>query len=321
MIRLKETQYWPSAESFSQYRNEIYGIAALLIVFYHTFCVAHWAPFRVFSHGFIGVDLFLLIGGFCLCYSIQKNSLGRFYLNRFKRIYPLWFFVWFICVYPIRIFVAGEHITFLDALWEGTVILPLITGCGDCDWFTAAILLYYLVFPLLWKVLTKNRYIYIYIYISTLAIILAILLLLDFTWEQECAISRLPCFMLGIILYKTDFDKKALLAILSVSFIFSIIAYTQQFRYLWAATISPWLVIFMISFFVFVNEKGWLKAFKPLNWLGRNSLECYYGEKGNGYLLQNVYSHPVMGSFAFLLYMTVGTLFLSFVNRLIKKII
>lgn len=319
MTSLKTSDYWPTAESFSKYRNAIYGIAALLIVLYHTCCVAHWAPFKIFSRGFIGVDLFLLVGGFCLCYSIQKNTLSRFYFNRFKRIYPLWFFVWFICVYPIRIFVAGEQITFWDALWEGTVILPLITGRGDCDWFTAAILLYYLLFPLLWKILNGKRY--IYVYISTLALLLFILLRFDFTWEQECAFSRLPCFIIGIIFYKTDFDKKALLMVLSVSVIFGVIAFSQQFRYLLAATISPLIVIALISFFVCVDERGWLKVFMPLEWLGKNSLECYYGAKGNGYLLKNLYSNPVVGSLSFLLYMTIGTLFLSFVNRFIKKLL
>ena len=119
---------WPTSQIISLYRNEIYGVAALLIVLYHTHCVAGWTIFKLFSRGFIGVDLFLIIGGFCLCYSIQKNKISQFYKNRFKRIYPLWFFVWFICVYPIRIFVAGDHISLLDAIYEGTVILPLIGG-------------------------------------------------------------------------------------------------------------------------------------------------------------------------------------------------
>ena len=307
----------PTSKTFTKYRNEIYGVAAILIIFYHTYCVAHWDLFKVFSFGFIGVDLFLIIGGGCLCYSIQNKSLGHFYLNRLKRIYPLWFFVWFICVYPIRIFIAGENISLLDALWEGTVVLPLITGYGDCDWFTAAILLYYLVFPLLFKIINSRNYLYVYIF--TLIAIIVLLSAFNFNWEQKCAISRLPCFIIAIIWYRTCFNKKSIMGSLVVSLIFCLVAIYFKYAFLLATTLSPGLIILLISFFSFVNRNSASSKFIPLQWFGKRSLECYYGSKGNSYLLNSVYMNPILGSCAFLIYVTLGTLFLSIVNKILKK--
>ena len=107
---------------------------------------------------------------------------------------------------------------------------------------------------------------------------------------------------------------------LIVSLVFALIAFSLHFGFLWAATFSPWLLLGLVLFFSYIsNNKHAFYFIIPLKWLGNNSLECYYGAKGNSYLLNGLYTQPIIGSLAFILYVTIGTLFLSLVNRLFRK--
>lgn len=63
----------------SKYRNELMGIATLFVLFGHTIFYSH----GVISYGFLtdlitlgysGVDIFILLSGFGLVYSIQKKQ-------------------------------------------------------------------------------------------------------------------------------------------------------------------------------------------------------------------------------------------------------
>lgn len=73
------------------FRNDIQGlrgIAVLLVLFYHLY------P-KVLSGGFIGVDIFFVISGFLICYSIERNIVEQknnfyvtFYAARIRRLFP-----------------------------------------------------------------------------------------------------------------------------------------------------------------------------------------------------------------------------------------
>lgn len=76
------------------------GICAWWVVFFHSLSLmegAMPAPLaRFLSHGYLAVDLFFLLSGFVIFLSyhasLTKNfphSIGKFYWNRFTRIYPL----------------------------------------------------------------------------------------------------------------------------------------------------------------------------------------------------------------------------------------
>src|SRR5215831_10676263 len=79
------------------------AIAAALVFFYHWFFThaAAWplwarAPFDV---GYVGVPIFFALSGFLIAVRYTdalaegRISFGRYCLNRFARIYPLYFFV------------------------------------------------------------------------------------------------------------------------------------------------------------------------------------------------------------------------------------
>jgi len=78
------------------------GICAWWVVFYHSLHLMNDTvpgPVKTFiAHGYLAVDLFFLLSGFVIFLSyhaaLTKNfphSVGKFYWNRFSRIYPLHF--------------------------------------------------------------------------------------------------------------------------------------------------------------------------------------------------------------------------------------
>lgn len=91
-----------TVKSFRQSINEdrflYYGIAILLVVFYHLHCYTNLGIVAPFHHGAIGVDIFLFFSGYGLCYSYEKNSLKEFYWRRFKRIMPIFWIHFFLTV-------------------------------------------------------------------------------------------------------------------------------------------------------------------------------------------------------------------------------
>src|SRR5580700_3165978 len=74
--------------------ESIRGLAAMLVVFYHT---PRWNPLcniGIFNNGYIMVDLFFVLSGFVIysAYAQKINSrpdLGRFQFLRFGRLYPV----------------------------------------------------------------------------------------------------------------------------------------------------------------------------------------------------------------------------------------
>ena len=82
------------------YRKEIDGlraIAVLSVIFYH-------ANFKLFSGGFVGVDIFFVISGYLITSLITIEmqegyfTLTNFYERRFRRILPALFFVILFCL-------------------------------------------------------------------------------------------------------------------------------------------------------------------------------------------------------------------------------
>ena len=83
-----------------KYRADIDGLRALAVVP----VVLFHAGFSLFSGGFVGVDVFLVVSGYLittiLLEDIENNrySILRFYERRARRILPALFFVMLVCI-------------------------------------------------------------------------------------------------------------------------------------------------------------------------------------------------------------------------------
>ncbi|MCB2295312.1 acyltransferase [Clostridium algoriphilum] len=74
------------------------GIGAILIILFHS-TTLYQIKFNIsylngiFKFGFIGVDLFFIVSGFILLYTRKKESVGKYLVKRFVRIYPLYWVI------------------------------------------------------------------------------------------------------------------------------------------------------------------------------------------------------------------------------------
>lgn len=89
-----------SAFILSDYRTELMGVATLMIVFFHlTFRIEHNALWYLSTHAMIGVEMFFLLSGMGLCWSIsQDKNLCHFYFKRVIRIFPTYGLVILSCL-------------------------------------------------------------------------------------------------------------------------------------------------------------------------------------------------------------------------------
>jgi peptidoglycan/LPS O-acetylase OafA/YrhL len=70
------------------------GLAAMVVMLYH-YCWFYNSEFHsfyfetnIFEYGFYGVELFFMISGFVIYYTLQRNNVQDFLVNRFIRLFP-----------------------------------------------------------------------------------------------------------------------------------------------------------------------------------------------------------------------------------------
>src|SRR5471032_960381 len=84
--------------------DRLKGFALLLVVLNHasgTLDVTDW------THGEVGVDIFLILSGFTLALNSSTLSAGEFFRRRFLRIYPAYWAA-------LALFLAGNAWIFAD---------------------------------------------------------------------------------------------------------------------------------------------------------------------------------------------------------------
>ena len=152
--------------AMSVHRNAIYGFAALWIVAFHlvdmmskvnaTFPTSLRFFWDTFKLGNIGVDVFLFLSGVGLYYSFSKDGhVLRFYYKRLIRI--LVPFALICLPYLIYLFAVGrmsqevfiQNITFVNYWLGNTSPINL--------WYIPAILVLYLIYPLLYKIIFFSK--------------------------------------------------------------------------------------------------------------------------------------------------------------------
>ncbi len=145
----------------SKYRNSIYGVSIILVILFHFLDrVRHLNG--VFSEiarlywiliGSVGVDIFLIMSGMSLFYSMKKDSnVFDFYKKRCKRIIIPYLFIGFIFWYmkDIAVRQLGRK-----ALLKDLFFVTFFTDGDRSLWFIIAIFIIYMIYPLLFKIYDK----------------------------------------------------------------------------------------------------------------------------------------------------------------------
>ena len=155
--KTKKTDIQPAngLEVLTKYRGAIMGIAALWILFFH-----EWqhifidrgklTEFENYIHriGFCGVDIFLFLSGIGLVFAIGKGNILKFYYRRLKRVY-----LPFLIVGIIR---CATEKWALEGFRDNVLCINFYkSNMYSFLWFVPAILTFYLLFPLYYKIFSK----------------------------------------------------------------------------------------------------------------------------------------------------------------------
>lgn len=284
-------------DMISRYRGELFGLSIIGIIIYHYFCRVK----AQFDSGFlfeladfydnvicsVGVECFLFLSGMGLFFSMTKDSNAlHFYTKRLKRVlipYAIWGGVFWI----IRDLLFDKtsvarflyDFSFLSFLTEGEKVI----------WYIFFIAVMYLVFPLVFKVLSikKNAFagFLLMLCVGMATPVLVKIISPELYENIEVAVSRIPIFLLGAYygkrIYNHDNIKTGdiILVILGIVFhIYSVLSRyeiiptgTGLFRYEFAL-FSVSIIFICVWLFSRIKCKLLHSALKSV---GAVSLELY----------------------------------------------
>ncbi len=175
------------------------GVAMILVVFFHSsFDLSTITPLECLKNtGDIGVDIFFLMSGFGVYFSLQKGGTSKeFYKKRVIRILPAYFIAqgtWFV-IFDIII----NH-NFLDFFLDISTLNFWING-RLAGWYIAACLLLYAFSPIWFKLRGKLSCISVVIVIVfyTLSVLIRLTSLNVLFGHLLIFTFRVPCYFIGL---------------------------------------------------------------------------------------------------------------------------
>ena len=205
---------------FSKYRAELYGIATLMILIFHSqVTMVHPGWFNAINiHLNYGVDVFLFLSGISLYFSFSKdNNFGSFMKKRAERtLLPylivglfFWFWKYIIAQFSIMDFFYNISGLSLFLVKSGDT---LVIGQPEM-WYVAFILGLYAVYPvfynLFFNVSQKRRNINFAILLASVFIFIFFVKFYasDFYVSTEVWLTRIPVFILGCFFGKAVKEK------------------------------------------------------------------------------------------------------------------
>lgn len=194
---------------FSKFRQELFGLAILSIIIFHYFEGLHGSNIsnltKIISHGYtalfgtMGVEMFVLLSGMGLTFSLYNNSnIVAFYIRRAIRILPTYVIISFPFWLVTDVFVSKNFSRFIaDFTFVSFFTKGVITY-----WYVLFALFTYMVFPIVFKILNtgenerKIRFVGMF-----LGILVIIFLISKFNHPLYArigiALDRIPTFLIG----------------------------------------------------------------------------------------------------------------------------
>lgn len=242
----------------SKHRNALMGIAAIIICVFHEFLplfpsetIIGDAERFILRVSYYGVDIFLLLSGMSVAFSLLKDSSTlSFYKKRAIRILPF--------------YLLSALFMFWTKGWTVKDYILNVSGyrffTEDVNaylWFATAIIVFYLFAPLYQKLVVKiNKP--VIVFVVTLAVwYLLSVGLRDYIREDLLyMINRIPIFIFGMTLGNLIYNRK----VISSKLIF------------WLAIVSSlimgWLLIYCYNYYLYDPLFGVWLQFVPLFLLG-----------------------------------------------------
>lgn len=273
------------------------GCSMIFIMLYHQ----TWVDSGVFFQwmqmlGYIGVEVFLFVSGFGIVYSLRKNSLGQYYKNRAIRLLPA-------CILFGLCKIGLSCIPSMPP--TKNLILDLFSLS---HWYIYAIVVYYLIAPIIYKIMCKYG-----VHTFLTAIFISYITICYWQYDAEASylikygrwiVKRFPVFVFGMLIamqpIKWKISKVMLVGItftLLNLFVFHYIIlanacstvdmdFPTRLAYMLPdRTVIPdngrylldmMSVLFLIpcfSLFAYITQKVHVAFI--INWIGKYSLEIY----------------------------------------------
>lgn len=249
------------------------GIGIFLVMLYHQ-PTDGFISGLYFYPGFVGVDIFLFFSGFSLCYSFEKNSLSQFYKRRIIRVFPLLLVLGFLVSFNYSGYTIWDYVCNMTSLFYYRL------GGDVYEWYLAALLLFYLLFPAAYllcqnKLINSGALVMGGSILLVWAIFLGIVVKFDVPWYYQTAMGRLPIFIFGILCKKSLNNFKVGLWAYLLLFIPVVFLFLKGWisTYYLVYCIAPWVMI-IISLTI-----PQIRRVKVLNqllaFMGEHSLEIY----------------------------------------------
>lgn len=186
----------------SDSRSFLMGVAILWIVLCHG--RAYFPESRntaeeflnyLVSIGYGGCDIFLLLSGFGLAYSLKRDDhYGRYLGRRARKLFPAYYP--FILVYMGAVAVL-RGISAKEILGNLTFVGFWFSWKNQFNWYIQAVMVFYLAAPLVYRILKTWKKWAAMIILGTAALGLQVVF---FGKYQMIAIARIPVFLLGMLL-------------------------------------------------------------------------------------------------------------------------
>lgn len=231
----------------SKYRSELFGACILGVLAGHALpnmdeCQNTLLYYFIKMFSLIGVRGFCFLSGFGLYFSLKGNNTGRrylkFYEKRLTRVYIPYlclgipYFIW------LYVIVNPNIVKFL------TFVFPVsfwIYGNDQGMWYIDIILIFYLVFPFLYRCIeTKNGKIYVITFIILGVALNISLYFLDRAYYEliGIGISKAPLMIYGIYIGKCAYERKTIkyssMALISAAWFIAYIFVPKEFMgYTW----------------------------------------------------------------------------------------
>lgn len=262
-------------KDISIYRSELMGGAILWIMMLH-FTFNQIKPLGfIAQYGFAGVDIFMLVSGYGLFYSLDKDHhIIRFYKKRLLRIFPTYYIIGLI---P-SILLFDDNL--LSYLFRYTTIGFWI---GDIywEWYIPSIVMLYILSPLLKKLIDRHLlYVLGGVALCTLGIVY-LLVSNEYIHSRSSIfffLYRIPAFIFGMTCAhwtKIGVSNKYYYILLAAgipffAYFFPLHHQIYNYKYFSLAFLLPF---FILTFLLLLKT---IKIVNPImSQMGKASLEIY----------------------------------------------
>lgn len=286
--------------------DSLRGVAALSVVLYHLVYTFHQEmgyssyPWLDFKYGFFGVELFFIISGYVIYYTInQSKSVKEFLIKRLIRLYPTYWLCMITTFLIVYFFPLNQlrNSSVKELIWGFTMFQGLfgIKSVDPSYWSLLIELIFYcgialLAFFKLFKQITIVLFIWILLIAAYHFLYKPPLLGVIFNMRYG------SLFIAGICFYKMKVENDStpfIKLLLILSFILSVLVLTDMGPSLMALSI----IFFVFYFVVFIAPDFF--NIRLLLFLGKISYPFYLIHQNIGFVILKTlknygYSHPTI---------------------------